>query len=70
VIFGKGLKYNLTGSGCGCVVLVHLATLCWLTVVVLHREKCTKEFLVVFGQLLAASMDLGRLADSQGFFWI
>jgi hypothetical protein len=36
----------------------------------LHREKCTKELLMVFQQLLDASTDLGQLAEPCGFFWI
>lgn len=51
-----------------CMVLVCLATHClsWL-----HREKCTKELLVVvFQQLLAAFMTSGQLAEPHGFFWI
>lgn len=36
----------------------------------LHREKCTKELLVLFHQLLANFMAPGQLAEPHGFFWI
>ena len=36
----------------------------------LSREKCTKELIVIFWWLLATSLDLGRFAEPQGFFWI
>ena len=36
----------------------------------LHREKCTKNFLVVFQQLLAAFSDFSQLTEPQGLSWV
>ena len=49
---------------------VHLAFLVDLYLSWLHREKWTKELQVILWQILAASMDLGWLLESRGFFWI
>jgi hypothetical protein len=36
----------------------------------LHRETCSKKLLMVFWQLLAASLDSGWLTEPCSFFWI
>lgn len=62
----RGYKCKPTDSGQNCVILVHLATLCWFHLSWLCTEK---ELLAGFLWLLATSTDSSRLADPWGFFW-
>ena len=52
------------------LALVHLAFFSDLCLLWLHREKCTRELLVVFSLLLATLTDSCWLAELWGFFWI
>jgi hypothetical protein len=69
---GTGSSYN------SLLVFAEDAACCWFTVPLfaghhlswVHREKYTKELLVVFWQLLATSMGSGQLAEPHSFFWV
>jgi hypothetical protein len=70
VMFGKGI--NITQQTEHNTVWYWFAlplfadhSLSWL-----HWKKCTKELLVVFWQLPAASWDLGRMVEPHSLSWI